>query len=179
MAIPGLCFYNHVAMRPAIELAIRPVSTPLEASACAMIMASTDPWKRLERGYETNLKTVTNSEAYVAIESGGEVVGLILVAMNVPLIRGYIVGLAVKEDRRGRGIGTRLLQFAEERIFRDSPNVFMCVSTFNRDAQRLYERLGYRRVGLLADYAVEGEGEILLRKTLGPYSTFTRRKLET
>jgi [ribosomal protein S18]-alanine N-acetyltransferase len=49
----------------------------------------------------------------------------------------------------------------------------MCVSSFNRDARRLYERLGYRVVGELTDYIVEGHSEILLRKTVGPLTTFT------
>src|SRR5437667_12285682 len=111
-----------------------------EASACATIMACTDPWKRLGRTYDDTLKTVNSpSEVYVAVD-GEEVVGLVIVAMNIPLIKGYILGLAVKENYRGCGIGTRLLRFAEERVFRDTPNVFVCVSTFNTHAQRLYER---------------------------------------
>src|SRR5947208_14111654 len=98
---------------------IRPMNGHDEASACATIMASTDPWKRLGRSYDNTLKTVTSpSEVYVAVD-GNEVVGLVIIAMNIPLIRGYILGLAVKENWRGRGLGTRLLKFAEGRIFRD------------------------------------------------------------
>ena len=44
----------------------------------------------------------------------------------------------------GRGTGTALVAFAEERIFRDHRNVFLCVSDFNLGARRLYERHGYR-----------------------------------
>jgi ribosomal protein S18 acetylase RimI-like enzyme len=162
-------------MSGASELPIRLMNGPDEASACATIMASTDPWKRLGRRFEDTLKTVTSpSEVYVATD-GEEIVGLVIIAMNIPLIRGYILGLAVKEGRRDRGIGTGLLRFAEQRIFRDSPNVFMCVSTFNTAAQRLYERLGYKRVGVLEDFAIAGEGEILLRKTIGPQATFKRK----
>jgi [ribosomal protein S18]-alanine N-acetyltransferase len=58
------------------------------------------------------------------------------------------------------------------RIFQESPNVFMCVSTFNPDARRLYERLGYTAVGELSDYLVPGHGEVLLRKSRGPWSEF-------
>ena len=46
--------------------------------------------------------------------------------------------------------------------------MFMCVSSFNQDARRLYERLGYHEVGELTNYIVEGHSEILLRKTRGP-----------
>lgn len=59
-------------------------------------------------------------------------------------------------------------------ILRESPNVFMCVSSFNQDARRLYQRLGYQVVGELTDYIVRGHSEILLRKTVGPVATFIR-----
>jgi [ribosomal protein S18]-alanine N-acetyltransferase len=50
--------------------------------------------------------------------------------------------------------------------------VAKCVSSFNTDAQRLYERLGYQRVSELPDYIVAGYSEILLRKTTGPLTGF-------
>jgi ribosomal protein S18 acetylase RimI-like enzyme len=48
----------------------------------------------------------------------------------------------------------------------------MCVSSFNVDAKRLYERLGYKVVGELTDYIVRGHSELLLRKTVGPMTAF-------
>jgi ribosomal protein S18 acetylase RimI-like enzyme len=60
-----------------------------------------------------------------------------------------------------------------ERIFRESPTVFLCVSNFNTGARRLYERLGYEVVGSLRDFLVAGRAEVLLRKSRGPWSTFT------
>jgi len=65
-------------------------------------------------------------------------------------------------------LGRQLIAFAEERIFRESPNVFLCVSSFNSDARRLYERLGYELIGELRDYLVRGSSELLMRKTIGP-----------
>lgn len=61
-------------------------------------------------------------------------------------------------------------ELAEERILRDVPNVFVCVSSFNTEARRLYLRLGYEPVGELKDYIVAGHSELLLRKTTGPVS---------
>jgi [ribosomal protein S18]-alanine N-acetyltransferase len=87
---------------------------------------------------------------------------------------GYIQTIAIQPDRRGRGLGSRLIDFAERRILAESPNVFMCVSSFNHDARRLYERLGYHVVGELTDYIVQGHSEILLRKTTGPLSPTIR-----
>jgi ribosomal protein S18 acetylase RimI-like enzyme len=60
------------------------------------------------------------------------------------------------------------MAFAEERIFQEVPNVFLCVSSFNQEAQRFYARLGYEQVGELKDYVVRGHSEFLMRKTIGP-----------
>ena len=92
--------------------------------------------------------------------------------MNGPF-PGYIQSIGVAPDARGRGVGSRIIAWAEERIFRESPNVFMCVSSFNHGARRLYQRLGYTIVGELPDYIVQGQSEILLRKTRGPLADFT------
>jgi ribosomal protein S18 acetylase RimI-like enzyme len=64
------------------------------------------------------------------------------------------------------------VEFAERRILQVSPNVFMCVSSFNHGARRLYQRLGYQVIGELPDYLVRGHSEILLRKTTGPLAGF-------
>ena len=58
------------------------------------------------------------------------------------------------------------MAFAEKRIFNDAPNVFIYVSSFNKGAQKLYRRLGYRAVGQLKDYIIPRHSEILLRKTI-------------
>ncbi len=59
-------------------------------------------------------------------------------------------------------------------IFSLSPNVFLCVSSFNKKAQNFYQKLGYKKVGVIIDYLVEGYDEILMRKTVGPIETITK-----
>ena len=44
-----------------------------------------------------------------------------------------------------------LIRWAENRIFRDSPNAFICVSSFNAGARRLYEELGFTDASDLKD----------------------------
>ena len=75
----------------------------------------------------------------------------------------------------GRGLGSALITFAERRIFHDQPNVFICASSFNPGARRLYERLGYVAVGELTDFVVRGHSELLLRKTTGPLTEHLAR----
>jgi [ribosomal protein S18]-alanine N-acetyltransferase len=136
-------------------------------------MASSEPWLTLGRTYEASLRIVQDPtrEVYVARDDGG-LAGFLILCLTGAFV-GYIQTVLVQPDRRGHGIGSRLLEFAEQRIMRESPNVFMCVSSFNDAARRLYERLGYKVVGELTDYIVEGYSEILLRKTRGPLTGFT------
>ena len=154
---------------------IRPLADDVEAHACATIMATTEPWITLGRTFDRCLATMRDEELerYVAT-ADGEVVGLLLISMR-GAFTGYIKSVAVREDQRSKGLGSELLSFAEERILRESPNVFICVSSFNPRARSLYERLGYESVGVLRDFIMRGHHEILLRKTTGPLTEFKPR----
>jgi [ribosomal protein S18]-alanine N-acetyltransferase len=150
------------------DLVIRPLQTPAEAEACARLMATSEPWLTLRRTFEDGLTLLRDpaKEVYVAL-AGDALAGFVILHLRGPF-SGYLQTIAVVPEWRNRGLGRELIAFAEERIFRESPNVFLCVSSFNTDAQRLYARLGYERIGELKDYLVRGHGEILMRKTRGP-----------
>ena len=77
---------------------------------------------------------------------------------------GYIQSVVVRDDCRG--LGTALITLAERRILRDAPNVFICASSFNDPARRLYERLGYTVVGELTYYVVRAHTVIYYAKPL-------------
>lgn len=158
----------------ASDLAIRPLATDDEARACATIMSTTDPWLSLGRTSEESYRIIRDPgrEVYVALDAvppsaGPTVAGFTILVMQGAFV-GYVQSVAVRDDWRGRGLGTALIAFAERRILREQPNVFICVSSFNTGARRLYERLGYEVVGVLRDFIVRGHSEILLRKTTGP-----------
>jgi len=170
--MPGLSLYINAFM-PDHPVHIRRAVGESDASSAASIMAATDPWKRLGRRYDDTFRIVTEpgAEVFVAVTADEEVEGLVLIRM-MPVFKGYIQAIAVHESARNQGIGTMLLEFAEERIFRESPNVFLCCSSFNHDAMRLYHRLGYQRIGEIKDFVIAGAGEILMRKTIGPMATF-------
>lgn len=143
-----------------------------EAEACARLMAGSEPWITLRRSYQGSLRMLQDParEVWVA-RQGGEVVGFVILLMHGPL-RGYIQTVGVVPGHRNRGIGSELIRFVEERIFRESPNVFLCVSSFNIRAQDLYRRLGYDVIGEIKDFIVAGHSEILLRKTRGALADF-------
>jgi len=154
------------------DLEIRPLASEAEAVACARMMSATDPWKTLRRDQATCLRMLQDvgRERYAAVRDGA-LVGFLVLNVRGAFV-GYLQTICIDESFRGTGLGTQLIAFAEERIFREWPNVFLCVSSFNPDARRLYERLGYRAIGTLTDYVVTGSDEILMRKTRGPLNGY-------
>jgi ribosomal protein S18 acetylase RimI-like enzyme len=149
------------------------LSGEAEARACAQMMSMSDPWIFFGRTFEQCLARVTNphGEVWVA-RRGSKPVGFVIVVVEGAFV-GYIQIVCVAADERSGGIGSRLVGFAEERIFREFPNVFLCVSSINPRARQLYERLGYSLVGELDDYIVRGYSEFLLRKSVGPLAEFS------
>ena len=150
------------------DLAITPLADDAQERDCADLMATSDPWLTLGYGLEDLLRTVRlpGRERYVA-HVDGRFAGFLLLNLH-GTFAGYIQTIGLAPQFRGTGLGAQLVAFAEQRIFREHPNVFLCVSSFNQAARRFYERLGYRQVGELADFLVVGHSELLLRKTIGP-----------
>jgi [ribosomal protein S18]-alanine N-acetyltransferase len=147
---------------------ISALSTQAEVEACVQLMASSDPWRTLGIPHSACLATASNAqrERYVAYVDGA-FAGFVILNLQGGFV-GYLQTIAVAPQFRSQGVGAALMQFAEERIFKDFVNVFICVSGFNTRAQQFYARLGYETVGELHDYLVAGQSEILLRKTRGP-----------
>lgn len=161
-----------MTLQSQIDVEIKKLRGKVEARACAQLMVHSEPWITLRRTYEDSMTMLADPEreVYVAV-AGDEVVGLSILQMKGAFV-GYIQTVGVVPDWRGRGIGSRLIAFAEERILAEAPNVFICASSFNPGAQRLYQRLGYEVVGELKDYIVPGHAEILMRKTIAPLKEF-------
>jgi len=151
---------------------IRKLLHTAEAEICARMMANSEPWITLRRDYDMALKILTSSsrEVYVAVLDGG-IVGFIILVMQGAFV-GYIQTMCVAPEWRSKGIGSQLMAFAEKRIFSETPNIFICCSSFNKGAQRLYKRLGYEVIGKLKDYIIPGHSEILMRKTIAPLTEF-------
>jgi ribosomal-protein-alanine N-acetyltransferase len=151
---------------------IRPFASDVDVEWSARVMAASEPWVTLGSGLEPSRKALSDTarERSIAIFKGRRAGFLVLDMAGA--LAGYIQTVCVAPEFRGLGLGTALLRFAEDRVFLDSPNLFLCVSTFNGGARRLYERLGYVPVGELTDYLVAGRAELLMRKTRGPLEGF-------
>ena len=157
---------------------IRPLQRHHEIEACARMMAASEPWITLQFDYAASLRALTRpgKEIQLAV-SGGELIGFIMLNLKGAFV-GYLQSICVAPARRGQGVGRRLVAFAEERVFREYPNLFICVSSFNVGAQRFHRNLGYEVAGDPRDFLVDGHSEILLRKTIGSLAEF-RKKQET
>ncbi len=154
---------------------IRTICGPEEVAACAGMMAGSEPWLTLQYDVTACVDTLVSpgKEVYEAAGRGESLQGLVVLTLQGGFI-GYIQSLCVAADQRNQGVGRQLVVFAEERIFRAAPNVFVCVSSFNLKAQGFYQRLGYSAVGELQDFIVRGHSEILLRKTIAPWREFKK-----
>ncbi len=121
-------------------------------------------------------RTAAQEAAELAVaRHGSRVVGFIWFHLRGTFHHsGYVRWIAVAPEARDRGVGRRLMRYAEQRIFKAGPNVFLMVSDFNEQAQRFYEALGYRLVGKVPDYIVPGIGEHVYRKTRGAIASRRR-----
>ena len=133
---------------------------------CARIMASSDPWLTLGRGFDACLERCRSREFVVLMaRRDGERRGFVLLHPTGVAGSPYIASIAASAAVRGQGIGSALLD-AAERWFSKAEHIFLCVSSFNTDARRLYERHGYTQVGEFPDYVIAGASEILMHKRL-------------
>jgi [ribosomal protein S18]-alanine N-acetyltransferase len=155
---------------PIIEL----TSNPADFADCAAMMAATDPWITFGRDYDC-LKAFEGpfKEVFV-LRKDHEILGFVIMQTQGSF-RGYIQILCISAGFRGGGLGTQILQFCEDRILQYSPNIFICVSSFNHGAIRLYTRFGFELVGELKNFVKAGFTELLLRKTVGPIVGYKAR----
>lgn len=143
------------------------VMTRAHIRACEGITSVSEPWMTLNETVDFAAH-ISRKEAHVYVEKG-EVRGFIIFSPGPVFARGgYLRALAVAPSLRGRGLGKKLLSFAERTTARHCPNFFLCVSSFNRPALAFYARCGYARVGKLPGLIVRGASEYIYWKRLRP-----------
>jgi GNAT superfamily N-acetyltransferase len=72
--------------------------------------------------------------------------------------RGEIAKLLVHRSARGRGVAARLMEAAEDEARREGKTLLVLDTVTGDAAERLYERLGWRRVGVIPSYALYPDG---------------------
>ncbi len=147
---------------------VRRVTTQTEIIICTKIIAGSEPWTTLGITSDQVMNTVNNdlNEVYAAYVKD-DIVGVIIIQME-GAFSGYLKNIVVKHGWRNKNLGKTMMDFVENKIFSKCTNVFLCVSSFNREAKKFYINIGYQEVGELKNYLVDGYDEILMRKTKGP-----------
>ena len=110
----------------------------------------------LIRSYNRSKREVAESEPlnlYVEDEHGEIMAGLVAETFGNWLEIEY---LFVKEDLRGQGIGSQLLQQAESEAKKRNCR-FAFVNTFQFQAPAFYQKHGYKEVFTLKDYPCTGQ----------------------
>jgi ribosomal-protein-alanine N-acetyltransferase len=99
--------------------------------------------------------------AFLAAEEEGEVIGYVMARRSSRANRQWdIAAIAVRKDRRGRGVGTRLMsELLKALRGLGAAVVRLEVKTENEMAQRLYRRFGFVPTSLLRGYyGPDGDG---------------------
>lgn len=105
----------------------------------------------------------SKNAVFLVAEQAGRVVGegIALVRHHRKALSGRIYSLAVAGDCRGQRIGQSLMnRMFDELLQRGVKRIFLEVEESNHHAIRLYERLGFRRIGKLPDYYGQGNDGI-------------------
>jgi ribosomal protein S18 acetylase RimI-like enzyme len=132
----------------------------------ANLMASSEPWLTLGRDFTACLARCRAPEfAVLVARRAGVRCGFLLLHPTGVAGSPYIATIATGAAVRGQGIGSALLD-AAERWIPEARHMFLCVSSFNTAARRLYERRGYSQAGEFPDYVIAGASEILMHKRL-------------
>jgi [ribosomal protein S18]-alanine N-acetyltransferase len=111
-------------------------------------------------------------DTFLVAELGGRLVGYVMCRVEYGFShlrrlglarKGHIVSIAVVEEHRGKGIGTRLVLTAHDELVKKSATeCYLEVRISNTGAIGLYEKLGYKTTGRLEAYYKDGEAALLM-----------------
>ena len=120
---------------------------------------SHEPARRVYEAYAAEVER--GSRLLLAAFAGDDVVGTVQVVFAPP--SEPAAPRRHREDARPplgarRGIGQRLMQRAEPEAQAEGKTLLVLDTVTGDDAERLYERLGWTRVGVIPDYALYPDG---------------------
>jgi GNAT superfamily N-acetyltransferase len=98
----------------------------------------------------------------LAAFAAGDLVGTVQVILALPPNqphRGEIAKLLVHGSARRRGIAQLLMEHAEAEARAEGKTLLVLDTVTGDDAERLYERLGWTRVGVIPGYALYPDGQ--------------------
>jgi RimJ/RimL family protein N-acetyltransferase len=114
----------------------------------------------LER-YETGLVEGTRA-AFAAVDADGRFLGLALAPKIDREDREVELGYVVAPDARGRGVATRILELLTRWAFdeADALRIVLIIDVANPASERVAERCGYVREGVMRSVALKNDVRI-------------------
>jgi GNAT superfamily N-acetyltransferase len=97
----------------------------------------------------------------VAEDAQGRIVGTVQLLMNLPdnqPHRGDVAKMLVHRSARRRGVAQQLMTAIDEAAREEGKTVLVLDTVTGGDAERLYERAGWQRVGSVPKYALMPDG---------------------
>jgi GNAT superfamily N-acetyltransferase len=94
-------------------------------------------------------------------EAGGRIIGTVQVVLRQPENqphRADVAKMLVHRQARKRGIGAALMRAAEDAARTAGKTVLVLDTVTGGDAERLYERVGWTRSGVIPNYALWPKG---------------------
>jgi GNAT superfamily N-acetyltransferase len=116
-------------------------------------------WRRVAEGVAASDRLLLVAEE----PWSGEIVGTVQVVFAGPENqphRGDVAKMLVRRSARRQGLGARLMGAAEEAALAAGKSLLVLDTVTGGDAERLYERLGWTRVGVVPDYALRPDGRL-------------------
>ena len=133
------------------------------ASIGFMLPLSTE---RAEAYWASALESASRGERILLVAEdvdSGAVIGTVQVVLTAPENqphRGEISKMLVHRGARRRGVGDALMRAAEAAALEAGKDLLV-LDTASGDAERLYERLGWQRVGTIPGYALWPDGGLV------------------
>ena len=148
--------------RPPLRLRIEPLTLNDLAAVHAIERASfSTPWP--DDAYRSELQT-NRLASYLVARAGDEVVGFAGIWLMVD--EAHITTFAIHPEWRRRGIGERLLvAVLDVALARGAREATLEVRLSNVAARRLYEKYGFRPVGLRPRYYTDNGEDALIMTT--------------
>ncbi|MDF2543425.1 MAG: acetyltransferase [Herbinix sp.] len=111
---------------------------------------------------------IRKDEMLVALNDEDEFMGFLWYILNGAFHSfPYLHIIAVNEKYRSKGIGSYLLEYFEKEVIKNQTKIFLVVADFNPRAKQLYEKVGYKEVGVLPSLYKSGVTEYLMMKEIG------------
>jgi ribosomal protein S18 acetylase RimI-like enzyme len=111
-------------------------------------------WRRVAQG------VAAGERALIVAQDAGGICGTVQLVLDQPENqphRAELSKMLVHRRARRQGLGAALMRAAEAAA-RDCGKTLLVLDTANDEAERLYERLGWTRVGVIPDYALLPHG---------------------